>query len=395
MPADADSRATARVAVVVGAVAVIIAAYARYASPFRPGVTTPRGFYSNYDQRVYLGMARIISELHLPGPKAYQFGLGYPTLGAVFSRLGFRGDPYAPVDALCSGATVGMTVVLGARAASLFVRDHALTLGVAAAGLLLVGTGTLSMVATPWNSNVVLALGVLVLVLVTSAHPISRPRAAIIGLSLGCIFATRYADALFFGLPAVAALVVRPPRERLRLLIFGGASAAAVVAVVLLTQYHAFGNPFTTPYHDHFRPGLGSDQSLSNYRIGWIPPHFWSTFVTGRLGSVRQRGSPILLLFPLLPLAPVGIVLLARSTRDRVRIVWITAAAASGASSLFYLSFIAGGAGDIKFGSQRYWAVWYPLWSVLVVVGIAIALRYLGSWVRGPDSSGLPALGGE
>src|SRR5258708_622216 len=155
MPADADSRATARVAVVVGAVAVLIAAYARYASPFRPGVTTPRGFYSNYDQRVYLGMARIIADLHLPGPKAYQFGLGYPSLGAVFSRLGFRGDPYAPVDALCFGATVGMTVVLGARAASLFVRDHALTLGVAAAGLLLVGTGTLSMAAMPWNSNVV------------------------------------------------------------------------------------------------------------------------------------------------------------------------------------------------------------------------------------------------
>jgi len=238
-------------------------------------------------------------------------------------------------------------------------------------------------------------LGVLVLVLVTSADPISRAQAMVLGLSVGWIFATRYADAFFFGLPAIAALVVRPAPERRRLLIVGGTSAAAIVGLVLLTQYHAFGNPFTTPYHDHFRRGLGADQSLSNYRLDWIPSHFWTTFVTGRLGSVRQRGSPILLLFPLLPLAPVGIVLLARSTRDRIRIVWITAAVASLASTLFYLSFVAGGARDIKVGNERYFAVWYPLWCVLIASGIAIALRHVATWMRKPDMSGLPALGGE
>ena len=155
----------------------------------------------------------------------------------------------------------------------------------------------------------------------------------------------------------------------------GGAAAAAVVGIVMYTQYHTFGNPFTTPYNNHLRKGLGSDQSLSNYRIGWIPSHFWSTFVTGRLGSVRQSGNPLLLLFPLLPLAPVGAVLLFRSTRDRVRVVWIAAAVASGLSSLFYLAFVAAGAGDIKFGNERYWAVWYPFWCVLIVVAGAMLVR--------------------
>jgi hypothetical protein len=288
-----------------------------------------------------------------------------------------------------------MTVVLGARAASLFVRDHALAVlvGIAAAGLLVTGTGILPIVAIPWNSNLVLALGVVVLVLVTSAHPISPARAAAIGLSLGWIFATRYVDALFFGLPAVAAVVIRPSRERRRLVTMGGAAALVIVGVVLLTQHHAFGNPFTTPYHDHMRRGLGADQSLSNYRIGWIPSHFWSTFVTGRLGSVRQRGSPLLLLFPLLPLAGLGIVVLARSTRDRARVVWIAAAIASLASSLFYLSFVAGGAGDIKYGNQRYWAVWFPLWSVLIAVCIAIPLQWIASRMKKPDASGQPAIG--
>jgi hypothetical protein len=395
MPADAESRATARVAVVVGVVAMIVAAYARYASPFRPGIRTTGGFYENYDQRVYLGLARALSRFRLPRRNAYQFGLGYPALGAVFSRLGFRGDPFAPVDVVSFGAAAAMTVVLGARAASLFVRDHALTLvvGVAAGGLLMTGTGILPIFAIPWNSNVVLALGVVVLVLVTSAHPISRSGAATIGLSLGWIFATRYVDALFFALPAVAAIVIRPSRERRRLVLLGGAAAAVIVGGVLLTQYHAFGNPFTTPYHSHLRRGLGADQSLANYRVGWIPSHFWSTFVTGRLGSVRQRGSPLLLLFPLLPVAGLGIVVLARSTRDRARVVWITAAIASVASSLFYLSFIAGGAGDIKYGNQRYWAVWFPLWSVLIAVCIAIPLQWVATRMKKPDASGLPALG--
>src|SRR5713101_1776840 len=113
MPSDGESRAAARVAVVVGVIGAIIAAYARYASPFRPGVRTTGGFYANYDQRVYLSLARNLSHLRLPGRNAYQFGLGYPALGAVFSRLGFRGDPFAPVDVVCFGATAGMAVVLG------------------------------------------------------------------------------------------------------------------------------------------------------------------------------------------------------------------------------------------------------------------------------------------
>jgi len=387
VPADVESRAIARVAVVVGVAAAIVAAYARYASPYRPGVSFPRGFYGYYDQGAYLRLARVLAHIRLPGRPEYQFGLGYPVLGAVFSRLGFRGDPFAPVDVLCFGATTGLTVVLGARAAALFAREHALALGVAAAGLLLLATGILSMVAIPWNSNIVLTLGVLILVLVTSARPISPAGAAVIGASIGWIFAARYADALFFGIPVAGALVARPPRERRQLVLFGGAAAAAVVGLVLFTQYHAFGNPFTTPYHSHFRRGLGSDQSLSNYRIGWIPTHFWSTFVTGRLGSARQSGSPILLMFPLLPLAPIGMVLLARSTRDRVRIVWVTAAVASGVSALFYLAFVAGGAGDIKFGNPRYWAVWYPLWSVLVVTCIAIFVRYVANYARKPEES--------
>jgi hypothetical protein len=401
VPTDLESRVTVRVAVIVGLAAMLVAAYARYVNPLRPGVTTTSGFYSFADQRSYLGMVRILSHGRVPGREAYQYGLGYPSLGAVFYRLGIHGDPFAPIDVLAFGATIGMTVVLGARAAALVVREHALVLGVAAAGVLLLGTSTLSILSTPWNSNIVLAFGALVLVVVTSSAPISSAQAAVVGLSIGWIFATRYADALFFGLPVLAALLVRPARDRVRLLIVGGGVLVAIAGVVLITQYHAFGNAFTTPYNSHYRRGLGSDQSLSNYRIGWIPSHFWSTFVTARLGSVRQGGSPILLAFPLLPLAPVGIVLLARATRDRVRIVWIVAAVASVGSSLLYLAFIAGGAGDIRFHNERYWAVWYPLWSVLVVVCIAVAVRGLVRRVVEPygtelvEPSGLPALGGE
>ena len=161
--------------------AAIIAAYARYVSPFRPGVLYPRGFYGYNDQSLYLVTAHVLARLHLPDRHHYEYGLGYPVLGAVFLRLGFHGDPFAPADVLSFGATVGLTVVLGARAASLFVREHAVLLGVAAAALLVAGTPILSVVAEPWNTNIVLALGLLVLVLITSARPISRVAAAVIG----------------------------------------------------------------------------------------------------------------------------------------------------------------------------------------------------------------------
>jgi hypothetical protein len=372
-----DARTIKYVAIIAGLIGVLAAAQARDANALRPHVTTVDGFYGFYDQGSYLAILGRLAEWRLPVGRGYSYGLGYPAVGVVFYKLGFRGDPFAPVDVLAFGAVVGLTVVLGTRAALLVVRKYALVVGLAAAALLMFGTPVRSLAATPWNTNIVIPLGLVVLVLITSPREIRAGRAAAIGICLGWIFATRYVDALFFALPVIAALFVRSARDRRNLMLVGGLALAAVVGVVLYTQYHAFGNAFTTPYEHHLRTGLGTDQSLSNYRLSWIPGHFWGAFVTGTVGSVRQHGDPILLRFPLLPIAASGFVVLIGLTRDRVRVVWLTAAIASGIATVFYLSFVAGGAADLKFGNERYWAVWYPLWTVLIVLGVAGLLQYV------------------
>jgi hypothetical protein len=58
-------------------------------------------------------------------------------------------------------------------------------------------------------------------------------------------------------------------------------------------------------------------------------------------------------------------------------VLWIATTIACVLSSLFYLSFVAGGAGDLIFGNLRYWAMWYPLWAILAVIGAKIAFDQL------------------
>ena len=176
-------------AIIVGLIGVIVAAQARDANALRPHVTTVDGFYGFYDQGSYLAILGRLAEWRLPVGRGYSYGLGYPAIGAVFYKLGFRGDPFAPVDVLAFGAAVGLTVVLGTRAALLVVREHALVAGVAAAALLMFGTPVRALAATPWNSNIVIPLGLLVLVLITSPSEIRAGRAAAVGLGLGVIFA--------------------------------------------------------------------------------------------------------------------------------------------------------------------------------------------------------------
>jgi hypothetical protein len=44
------------------------------------------------------------------------------------------------------------------------------------------------------------------------------------------------------------------------------------------------------------------------------------------------------------------------------------------ASSVFYLSFAAGGGKDLAVGGLRYFAPWFPLWGVLAALGLLFLL---------------------
>jgi hypothetical protein len=380
-----DRRSLLYLAVAIAAAGVLFAAYGRYLNVNRPGVATPGGFYGasahgQPDQFYYLRSARLLAHWHFPhGQSQYRYGLGYPILAAPFIRLGFGGDPFAPVDALAFGATLGLTFLLGTCVSPFRSRGLTIACGLATAATVGVASPLIGLMSTPWNSNIVVPLGVFVLLVTVSERDVSIPAAAGIGLALGWIFATRYLDALFLGLPVIALIVRSSAAQRRRILIISGGTLAVVVLGVLASQQYAFGNFMTTPYHYHARSaGATNDQSLSEYRISSIPTHFSGTFITGKNGhGVRQNHNPILRDFPLLVFAPFGAYVISRR-RSRVRAAWISAIVGSVLGSLFYLSFVAGGGGDLNVGNARYWAPWYPLWAALAILAIAtIAQRVM------------------
>jgi hypothetical protein len=364
-------------AVVVGVGAALIAAYARHVNIERPGVAFPKGFYGWSDQSHYLLTAQILSRWHLPvGASQYHFGLGYPVLAVPFIWLGFKGDPFAPADVVAYGAATALTFVLATRVRVGNAASEVLLFGLGAAVVFAVATPSLELAATPWNTNVDVALGLLILVIVTSPRSIGRLRASTLGLCVGWIFASRYVDALWLGVPVVVAFFLRDRLQRDRILVYGGACLFVIVGVVAFTHQHAFGSWHATPYQFHTRVATGADdQSINQYRLSRILTNFKETFLTGAHNGIRQRHDPLLREFPLLLLAPVGAVIV-MWRRSPIRAVWIAAAITSGVATLFYLSFIAGDVGNLQFGNLRYWEAWYPLWSIFTMAALAfIATR--------------------
>lgn len=344
-----------------------LALYSSLLGADRPGVTTALGYYSGYDQGSYLKMAGIFARGDLPANAGeYTYGVGYPLLAAPLVASGVA-DPFLPLDAVLFGLTVALTFLLGARIASGRPAGVQLTVGAVSAALLALVSPALTLATVPWNSNLVVPLGLVVLLAVTSPRPLTGRVALAVGLAVGAIFATRYLDAVFLGLPVLAAMVARSRADARRLALYGGIGAGSVLLLVLGSQQYAFGSPFTTPYRFHLRPGTRiSDQSTGQYRLSWIPRHLTGTFLTARDGAVRSAAPPVLQQFPTLALTPVSVGFLRRLPGGH-RLIWVTALAGSLVGSLFYLSFIAGSATDLAYGNARYWAAFYPLWSVLGV----------------------------
>jgi hypothetical protein len=357
----------------VAAVGLALAAYGRYLEPARPGVTSPRGFYGFYDQGSYLDMARLFARGRIPASRAqYRSGIGYPMLAAPFIRLGFHGDPFAPVDVLAFGATLALTFLLSTHVRRDWPLAGRVLLGLAAAGVVAFSSPSLQLDNIPWNSTIVTPLGLLVLTIAVARSEITVWRALTLGIAVGWIFSTLYADALFLGLPVVALIATRTPTERRRILVWGGIALAVTAAPTLALQQYALGSWIHTPYQFHYRASTGGD---AQYRAARIPTHFMSTFITGRLGGQRVAQDPLLRQFPLLALAPIGAFLMLRA-RSKLRPVWLAALAGSAVGSLFYLSFIGGGAGDLGFGNLGYWLPWYPISAILAVVAIASIALY-------------------
>ena len=146
------------------------------------------------------------------------------------------GDPFAPVDTISFGVTLALTFLLGTRAMGDQSRRWSLAVGIASAGVVALSSPMLNVSSLPFNTNVVTPLGLVVLLIRALRSRRYSPRALTLGISVGWIFATRYADALFLGAPVIALFFVRAGAERKRIAIWGGLGLAAILAPTLASQ---------------------------------------------------------------------------------------------------------------------------------------------------------------
>ena len=217
------------------------------------------GWYAAwYDQFHYARMARAIARGQLPGigwdakhmvqknPSdpheiaSFSYGLGYPAVGAVFYGLGFHGDPFVVPDGLLFALAAMLALIVAERVLSpvtAFVVVNALVLTAPLVRYFVI----------PYGTSLTAVAVLLGLVLVTGDR-FDWKLGAAFGVVAALTFAARYTDLVWL-VVLVSIPLVRRWRESWRVIVAFAAAIAVAAVIVLWAQDHAFGDPFTTPYH--------------------------------------------------------------------------------------------------------------------------------------------------
>jgi hypothetical protein len=388
----AERRISHIVLVLVVTCAALVWAHAYVVSPFRPGAEHPLGWLGWFDQTWYVEEAESLARWELPGvdvdhdnweprpgwdpangaPSRYLYGLGYPVLGVPGVWLQIDNDPWVGADLSLWLLTVGCTVGAGLR-----MRGPAF--GAAVGGALIFATPLVALMTVPWNSWVAVAAIAVSVLVAADPRPTILRAGVPLGVAVGFCFAARYVDALAPALIGGIPLLLRGRSVKdpaWRALAVSGVIALAFVIPVLWSHERVFGSVLDTPYMAHRNPEGEDEHGLDSYTFSQVPRTFVEVFLTARVDGQRVVGDPILRLFPLAVLAPLGVVAV-WSRRAPQAVALTIAASLSLLYSAFYLSFRSGTGNEIKFMNIRYWSIWFPLWSLLALE----ALWWIGGLV--------------
>lgn len=339
----------------------------------RPGQATPEGWWGFNDQRFYLTEAQHLGELGGIPADAFNYGPGYPFLAAPFAGIGTYGwpfdDPFLPVDAAVWLVTLAATYLVGRRLGGEAV-------GVGAALAVVLATPLILFMTIPWNTTAVL-LAVDAAMLVALSRRLRWWHGAVLGLAVGLAYSSRYVDAAWVGIAALAVLAARGAL-RPRPAPAAWAALAGLVAgagPALLLQWSAFGDPFETPY------GHRSAITGREFDVGDIPSHFAQSFLSPfHFGDPPgERSVPLLAMMFLILLVPVGVWLALRGAGVARRWLTIGFAGASLVATLFYCAYFFTANNGIQFGSQHFFKAWFPLWALAGTLAVVEGVRRLAA----------------
>jgi hypothetical protein len=351
----------------VAAVASISAVFFLYiylTFGFRPSpfIAANKGWFGFCDQSLYLKMAKDLSHFSLTGGD-YIYGLGYPILGALFFRF-MPWDPFLIPNLVSFTFITAVTYIIAAR---FMKKEHAFI----AAMLFLFATGVVELYVIPWNSTVSGVALAAVLYFSVSSKRITWPKATLVGVLAGWVFAARYLDVLFI-LPIAAFILWNARHEhdvwKSVLGMFIGLSV--VVGLVLLSHYIYFGSALTTPYA--FHPIVG--ESFSNQDIRYFSPtktfkSLFQVFVFFHYGPNRPWMFPPLLVQSFIfVFSPLGFFYLVKKNHNRSLLIVLGVTLV--AALLIYGSARPVEPENLQFFCLHYFKMWFPILTIFSTAGL-------------------------
>ena len=374
-------RLAAREPVLLGIVvlAAVFFLYRWAIDPNRPGAISAHGWYGGFNQSSYLREAHLLGHLHSLPAEQFISGPGYPFLAAPLARSSDTGwpfhDPFFTVNLVVWLLTAATTFLVGRRLYGQLV-------GAAATLALMIGTPLIVFTVTPWNTTAVLG-ALMMTLLVGLARSIRWWHGFVLGIGVGLAYSARYVDALWVGGVALTILVARRAALRSPAQVAAGLLAGSLVLALptFYLQWKAFGSPFESA---STHSGVGSSQ----FHVGDIWPHAFQLFVSPLFLTNEHVQSdlsePLLSSMFLLVFAPVGLAQTIRASSGSRRLLVSGTAASCFAAVLFYLAYYSTGSSGLSFGEDRFFTMWFPLWMLCGVWGVAVTFRTLAraDWSR-------------
>ena len=328
----------------------------------RPSVT--KGWFGWWDQSQYLQMSHDLSSFRLVAQN-YFYGLGYPIIGALFYRV-YPTNPFLIPNLLL----YIMTIVLYFKISREYL---SVELSVLTVLLIMWGTQLTEFFVVPWSNSIsITGIGILIY-LATVVREIRSVHGIIIGIVLGWVFAARYVDMVLF-LPIVIYIYTREVSKswkNMKYVLLSGCIFFIIFCAILYSHQYAFGSFLKTPYHLHIQPGGHSDQSLAAFSLSRIPDHLYSIIINPyqfHYLKYWRLNTPLLGHSFFFILALAGFSYSICYKRDWVIVVTFLSMIASFA---FYGSFTSTRASDLKYHCLRYFSLWYPILSLMAVLGLS------------------------
>jgi hypothetical protein len=300
----------------------------------------------------------------------YFYGIGYPILGAIFYKI-YPTNPFLVPNLFL----YVITMLLYYRIAEAYLNKE---LALIALLLMMLGTQITDFFVVPWNNiSSLVGIGVLIYIAIV-VDKINIWHSVVVGLVIGWVFAARYVDAIFL-FPIAGFIFFKAIRNNgyheAKYFIISAIILLMIVGVVLHTHKMVFSSYFKTPYHKHTSMTNGGDQfSSAAFQLKRAPDHLYSIIVNPHqfhhIGYLKFN-TPMLGYSFFFVFSLPGFILQTFDKKDSLSGILFGSMVIA---FIFYGSFSATRASDLKYNCLRYFSMWYP---VMTIMGVLFILKLI------------------